>query len=161
MHSLSWAQFWEPHWHIVLWVRDGQEIRRTKTPRELSRSQFLFLWERQQKVSCIFLIDKGDLISLAAVTSLQLQICGIPAVIEPSLREYTNGFDSSRLLMSHIFDGGRRRWGKEFAFQQKHGKLENSMWHYTVQQYSKPFPAIRGQDFNQHWHSTGKATSCQ
>lgn len=41
--------------------------------------------------------------------------------------------------MSHIFDGRRRRWGKEFAFQQKHCKLENSMWHYTVQQYSKPF----------------------
>lgn len=76
------------------WEMDGQEIRRTKTPRELSRSQFLFLRERQQKVSCIFLIDKGDLISLAGVTSLQLQICGIPAVIEPSLREYTNGFDS-------------------------------------------------------------------
>lgn len=43
--------------------------------------------------------------------------------------------------MSHIFDGGRRRWGKEFAFQQKHCKSENSMWHYTVQQYSKSFPA--------------------
>lgn len=72
------------------WTRNQKE----KTPRELSRSQFLFLRERQQKVSCIFLIDKGDLISLAGVTSLQLQICGIPAVIEPSLREYTNGFDS-------------------------------------------------------------------
>lgn len=84
----------ESYWYTVLQVRDGQEIRRTKTLRELSRSQFLFLQERQQKVSCIFRIDKGDLISLAGVTSLQLQICGIPAVIEPSLREYTNGFYS-------------------------------------------------------------------
>lgn len=54
----------------------------------------MFLRERQYKVSCIFLIDKGDLISLAGVTSLQLQICGISAVIEPSLREYRSGFDS-------------------------------------------------------------------
>jgi len=63
--------------------------------------------------------------------------------------------------MSHIFDGGRRKWGEEFAFQQKHCKLEDSMWRYTVQQYSQPFLVIRGQDFNQHWHRTDQATNCQ
>lgn len=41
--------------------------------------------------------------------------------------------------MSHISDGGRRRWGEEFAFQQKRCELENSMWHRTAHRTASHF----------------------